>query len=242
MDANIEKMNDSLMTERLQFLILIVISIVVLGFTTILYLNDKEMFQRFIGRINPIISFLIVSVLGIVLFSFLLSQKWFVIYKSGNLPGMLYFIGLAALLGIVMIAVDTKIVFPADMNILFPHSLLFYPAIGFLVEILFHVLPLAVLLFILHGIFRNVNIEYLVWISIFIVALLEPIYHSTNMFYSSRYSLWAVIYVGVHVFIINFVQLLLFRKYDFISMYSFRLAYYLFWHIGWGYLRLKILF
>ena len=37
-------------------------------------------------------------------------------------------------------------------------------------------------------------------------------------------------------------QLLIFKKYDFNSMYAFRLVYYLFWHIGWGHLRLRLLF
>jgi len=49
-------------------------------------------------------------------------------------------------------------------------------------------------------------------------------------------------YVGLHVFLINLLQLWLFKRYDLISMYSFRLAYYLLWHIGWGHVRLKLRF
>jgi hypothetical protein len=31
-------------------------------------------------------------------------------------------------------------------------------------------------------------------------------------------------------------------RYGFLSMYAFRLVYYLHWHIVWGYLRLQLLF
>jgi hypothetical protein len=31
-------------------------------------------------------------------------------------------------------------------------------------------------------------------------------------------------------------------RYDFVAMHSFRLVYYLFWHIGWGTVRLGALF
>jgi hypothetical protein len=91
-------------------------------------------------------------------------------------------------------------------------------------------------------ILRNANQKYLVWIVIIVVAFLEPVYQGIHMAASGRFSLWAVLYVGFHIFIINVCQLSLFKRYDFITMYAFRLAYYLVWHIVWGYLRLDILF
>jgi hypothetical protein len=42
--------------------------------------------------------------------------------------------------------------------------------------------------------------------------------------------------------VINLVQLTLFRRYDFLTMYAFRLVYYLVWHVAWGHLRLQVLF
>jgi hypothetical protein len=42
--------------------------------------------------------------------------------------------------------------------------------------------------------------------------------------------------------LINLCQLLIFRRYDFISMYTFRIAYYMLWHVLWGYARLRLLF
>ena len=240
--AYVERIIESILNNRLQYLIFFGLSFGALGFTAILYYSNNLLFRRFLGRINPLIAFLFAIVLGFILLSYLLSQKWFAIYEKGNLRGLLCSSSLAALLGIIMILVDTRIIFPADTNILFPESLLFYPAIGFLAEVLFHVLPLTVVLVVLNTILKNANLETIVWIGILIVSLLEPVYHTTNMASSNQFPLWAVTYVGFHIFLINFFQLLIFKKYDFISMYSFRLVYYAFWHIGWGYARLRLLF
>jgi hypothetical protein len=50
------------------------------------------------------------------------------------------------------------------------------------------------------------------------------------------------VFVCAHVFAFNFTEFLLYRRHGFVSMFSFRLAYYLFWHIIWGTLRLTLLF
>jgi hypothetical protein len=238
----VEKITGAASSEKLQYLVFAGLSLGILGFTGILFFPDKLLFQRFLGKINPLIAFLIAIILGFILLSFLLSRKWFAIYEKESLNGLLRSSSLAALLAIIMILVDTKVIFPADTNILFPQSLLFYPAIGFFVEIIFHVLPLTILLITLNSMLKNVNFETIVWVCILVVALIEPFYHAVDMVSSQQFPLWAIIYVGIHIFLISIFQLLIFRKYDFISMYSFRLVYYLFWHIGWGYIRLRLLF
>jgi hypothetical protein len=150
--------------------------------------------------------------------------------------------GLAAPFVFITILVDLKVVFPADLNILFPESLVFYPAIGFAVEILFHVLPLSVLLIFLTSIFKNISDSKLIWICILIVSLLEPTFQSIPMGSSNQSPLWAVAIVWLNLFLFNLSQLVIFKRYDFISMYSFRLVYYIIWHIVWGYIRFKLLF
>jgi hypothetical protein len=226
--------------DRLQYQVLLGLSIAAMGLTGIIHFTDNHPFERFIGGINPLLAGMLIIISGGILFTFLLSRGWFAFYKTEDLTGLYRASGLAAVLGIIMILVDLKIIFPADMNIVFPASLLFYPAIGFFAEILFHVLPLTLLLFTLTSLFRNVRHGNILWISILIVALLEPVYQTIWM--DGRYPPWAVAYVGLHVFLINLFQLVIFKRYDFISMYFFRLVYYLFWHIGWGYLRLRVLF
>ena len=234
------KLKEVVLAEESQYRIFLGLSIVVMVLTGITYFTNDQPFERFIGGLNPLLAGMLIIISGGILFSILISRGWFAIYKKENLKGLYRSSGLAAILGGIMILVDLKIVFPADTNILFPESLLFYPAIGFFVEILFHVLPLALLLITLTSIFRRVQYQNVLWISIIIVALVEPVYQTLWM--GDRYPLWAIAYVGLHVFLINLIQLIIFKRYDFISMYSFRLVYYLFWHIGWGYFRLIILF
>lgn len=238
---NKAKIKDMISVERLQLRAIAALCAGVTGFTAILYSSDQLLFQRFIGNIHPILVFVVASLLGIVLLSLLLSRGWFAIYKKATPSGLLRSSALAALFGLIMILVDTQVRFPADMNVPFPESLMFYPAMDFLAQILFHVLPLTVLMIILTSAFRNANHGNIIWVCVFAVALLEPVYQAMWSA-SSQLPLWAAAYVVLHVFLINLTELIIFRRYDFVSMYAFRLVYYVFWHIGWGYTRLNILF
>jgi len=191
--------------------------------------------------INPLQAAILTATVGIVFLSFLLSKGWFAIYKRESLKGLIRSSAFAALLGLFMILVDVKVVLPADLNILFPTSIFFYPAMGFLAEILFHVIPLAILLTFFTSLFKNANKNQILWICILLVALIEPAYQ-TIAGYSRPIPMWVIAYAGLNVFVINLSELLIFKHYDFVSMYAFRLVYYLVWHIGWGYFRLQLLF
>ena len=241
-EVNLTQIMGLISRERLQYQVYCGVSIGVLGLTGILYFSNKLLFERFLGRINPILAFLLIIFLGGIFLSHLLSQGMFAIFIRENLEGLFRRSSLAALFVFISILVDFKVGFPAQMNILFPKSLAFYPAIGFLVEILFHVLPLSILFISLTSIFKNIRNENIIWICILIVALLEPIFQTMDMASSNQFPLWALALVGLNIFLFNLSQLLIFKRYDFISMYSFRLVYYLIWHIAWGYIRLKLLF
>lgn len=227
---------------RFQYQVYTGLSLLVLGFTGIIYYADRLIFQRFFGSVNPLLALPIAIILGFILLSILLYKNWFVIYNPADMRGLLVSAGLAMIFGVVIILVDIKSPFPSTINIFFPESVLFYPAVGFFVEILFHVLPLTVLMLLLNALFKGTNQPVIFWISIVVVSFLEPIYQSSDMASSSQYPVWIVLYVGLHIFLIGLCQLLVFKRYDFISMYAFRLIYYSFWHIGWGYLRLRMLF
>ena len=81
----------------------------------------------------------------------------------------------------------------------------------------------------------------MIWTGLLVAALVEPVFQVVAGF-SDPVLRWATAYVGLHVFLISAAQLAIFKRYDFVSMYAFRLVYYLFWHIVWGYLRLEWLF
>jgi hypothetical protein len=227
--------------ERIQLLAISALSIGASALIGIIYFSNAIVFQRFVGRANPLAIALLLTAMGFILLSSLLFKNWFAIYKRENLKELKRLSALAALLGSIMVMVDVNVVFPADLNVLFPVSLLFYPSIDFFAQILFHVLPLTLLLIILTSIFKKIGSERIIWFGIFAVALIEPVYQ-TVMAYSSPQPLWVMGYVGLHVFAINLCELVIFKRYDFVSMYAFRLVYYLIWHIGWGYIRLQLLF
>ena len=79
------------------------------------------------------------------------------------------------------------------------------------------------------------------FVCIMIVSLIEPVFQ--YMFDSTiGKPLLLEVFDGTRLFMFSFVQLYILKRYDFISMYSFRLVYYLLWHILWGSIRLLILF
>lgn len=219
--------------------IFVALSVGAVAFIAILNMISREIFQRFLGDLNPLVVASVVAGLGFLVILFVISKGWFAVYQR-NLQGLLIALGLGTLLAIVMSVFDGFVVMPEDMNVALPHSLLFYPAIAYFVEVLFHLLPLAILLTGLTVFFPQVDPNKLIWISILMVALLEPVYQVTS--FDQQIPLWATLYVGFHLFVFNMIQLSIFKQYGFVSMLTCRLAYYMVWHIIWGYLRLQLLF
>jgi hypothetical protein len=212
------------------------------GMAGVVYWISPHLFQRFIGGINPLVAFLVVNALGVALLAFLLAPGWFSIYRKGELLGRLGAAGVAALLASITVLLDLKIVFPRDLNVAFPLSLLFYPAIGFLVEVVFHLLPLAVLLAVLTSRAVALRSDRAVWAAMVIVSLLEPAFQVAPMVAPPHYPIWATVFLAGHLLLFNLLQLFVFRRYDFLTMYTMRLAYYGVWHVAWGHVRLRVLF
>jgi hypothetical protein len=228
--------------DRAQYLAFALLSLGAVAATVALSLSDGTPFQRYLGNLNPLLAVLLVAALGFGALGFLHSHGWFEIYAGRKtLKGAALAAALATLLAIPVILVDLRSPFPHDMNVPPPQSLLFYPVMGYVVEVTFHVLPLAITLACLGGLARKLSSPSLVWGCILLAALLEPVLQ-LRWSASAEAPSWVEAYVGLQVFVINLLQLYLFRRYDFVSMYVLRLTYYLHWHIIWGYLRLQLLF
>ena len=135
-------------TEQQQYIVYFALSVVVALGTAVLYARSPLIYKPFFGRFNPILVVAAVSVLGFLLLTYLLGRGWFSIFESENLSGWVVAGGLAVLFGLVMMFFDSRVVLPENINRPYPDSLLFYPTIGFVVEILFHVIPLTELLFL----------------------------------------------------------------------------------------------
>ena len=230
------------LNERHQYFAFLILSLFALILALIIYLKSPQILHRFIGDMHPLIVIFIIIILGFLPLPFLLSKTQFLIYQKRNFKGLMISAALASIFSIFVIIADFFLVYPADINITFPVSLIFYPAIGYFAEILFHLLSLSIVIFISTTLFRKSRNKKIIWISIIIVSFIEPIYQIIAMGVSNQYSLSILVHTGLNVFLINLSQLIIFKYYDFISMYFFRLVYYLFWHILWGYLRLEILF
>lgn len=224
---------------RTQYSILAILFLSMVVATGILNYSDPEFFQRFLGGVNPLVAILISGVVGAFLLYLLLIKGLFAIYRKPKLKELAPYLGLVTLFAAIAIFIDWKIVFPADINMSFPGSLLFYPAIAFLVEMLFHVVPLSLIVFLLLFLFRTADREKLIEAAILSVAVLEPTY---QVIFTEMDASWAVTLLWVNLFFFNITQLLAFKRHGFISMYLLRLLYYAIWHIVWGYFRLSLLF
>ena len=224
---------------RKQFIALGILIIIVLCGVGFLSSFSNSFFQRYLGEISAFKIFLLSSILSFLALSYLLSQGWFAIYKRYPIKSLILYKVLTLIFASIAIGVDLLIMYPEDMNMLFPESLLFYPTIAFLVEILFHIVPVSVLLLVTTTIFKNVPYSKLLLICILIVAMLEPTY---QVLFMGSYPTWSIATVWVNLFLFNTIQLLAFKNFGFMSMYALRLLYYLVWHICWGSLRLELIF
>ncbi len=96
----------------------------------------------------------------------------------------------------------------------------------------------------MHPLLATAIVALVGWVSLYalaVVALLEPLFQLGAPSAAALPS-WGTFYLGVHLLVFNGLQLWIFRRYDFLSMYAFRLVYYAWWHIAWGHVRLELLF
>jgi hypothetical protein len=216
------------------------LSLVALLFVVVLLPSSSVYFRRFFGEMNAIVVTVVASIVGAASLWVLQSNYGFVLLRGRmTLRGMMVSAALATVLGVAIVVADLIIRYPQDTNVPVPQALLFYPAVGFVAEIVFHILPLTVLLLMLKLLAGRIGGEQVTWIGIVLVAVVEPTF---QVLFGEKGFTWGAVYTWVHVFAIAFLQLYVFRRFDFVSMYSFRLFYYVYWHILWGVIRLEVLF
>ena len=222
------------------FPIFLILSLIVLFIVFLQLPASLEDFRRFFGRIHPLVLYLILPMVGAAALWVLQSRFGLLIFRGrSTLQGMGWAAVLATLLGAAIITADYFLRYPENMNISYPRALLFYPAIGFAAEIIFHLLPLTLLLLALNPLAGHLGKEKVVWLAILLTAVSEPVF---QVVFAGEALTGRNLYTLFHVFLIAFLQLYLFRRFDFLTMYSMRLFYYFYWHILWGVLRLDILF
>lgn len=138
----------------------------------------------------------------------------------------------APLFAALAVGADLMLGFPRDINIPGPWSLLFYPVMGFVAEVVFHAAPLAMLAAVLGERLRRQ------WRWLIPIALIEPAFQVRAALADLNASPLDVFVFG-HVLALNLVELELFRRHGFLPAWAFRLSYYLLWHVAWGHWRLS---
>ena len=103
----------------------------------------REAYAFLFGPLNLLLLTIITAALGAVALWLLVRYGWFPAAASRR--SVLIALGLGCCLTLPVIIVDVMGGFPAELNVRFPESLLFYPSLALVTESVFHLVPLALL-------------------------------------------------------------------------------------------------
>ena len=148
-----------------------------------------------------------------------------------TLRGLALLVGAGAVLAVPPIAIDLFTRFPRDINVAWPEAVFFYTAIALVAEVQFHLVPLAILTALAP---KRIPSVWLLLPVIFIEPVAQVMLGAGPVFQMTL--------VFMNVGLVSAVQLWLFRRYGFAAMFGLRIAFYLFWHVVWGEIRLSLLF
>ena len=209
-----------------------------------LSLAGSSAFERFLGPVPPIAVAATAAGLGAVSLRALARHGWLPSSKTPSRRrlrrGLAWAAGTAVPLAAAAIAFDTRIPFPRDTNVPWPESVLYYPAIGFVAEVAFHLGPLAALLSALRWRLDPDADDWRVWCAAGTVATTEAVFQTIAALSGADQRV--AIFVAPHLLAIGFVELVILRRFGFVPMAAFRLVYYALWHVAWGHARLELLF
>lgn len=223
-----------------QFLAYLALCTLIIAVTVVLIPTSIPDFQRFFGTPHPLMVVVTAALLGGGALRLLQARDWAEITKgSVTVRGIRLSAGLATVFAVVIVIADVVLRYPEGINVPLPQAALFYPVVGFVAEIVFHVLPFTLLMLILSPLRGRLTDGKRIGISIALTALAEPTFQIS---FAGGPLTWIDAYTWIHVFSISLLQLYVFRRYDFVSMYAFRLIYYAYWHVLWGAIRLPLFF
>lgn len=188
------------------------------------------------GPLNLLLVTVVTAGLGAAALWLLVRFGWF--HASADWRSVLMALGLGCCLTLPVIVVDVMGGFPAELNVRFPQSLLFYPTLALVAESVFHLVPLA----LLASVWKVTRFELhsTRMLAIGVVALIEPMFQVA--FFAGQASMGTSVFLGLYVLVFSLIALEIFRRSGFLALYALRLGYYLIWHVAWGHLRLPFLF
>jgi hypothetical protein len=137
-----------------------------------------------------------------------------------------------AMIGVVM---DAFSVLPETPTVDFPFSIPAYLAGGILSEILLHLIPVVLLMWIIGAVILRGKWQLQVfWVVAVVISLLEPVLQIGGLYQMGLLSnavIAAVLFA--YIFAVNLTLICFLRKYGFLAAIVSRLAIYLIWHIIW---------
>ena len=107
---------------------------------------DPAFYSKLLGKLNPIIIFSVSGAAAFLSLTYLERFGLYFISRSTTVRKLLIYFSISIILGCIPVLIDIWKNFPKDINVLFPQSLLYYPTIGLLADIIFHLLPTTLLL------------------------------------------------------------------------------------------------
>jgi hypothetical protein len=211
----------------------------VAAFTVILGRRQPRLFKPYFANVSPLLVIIAAILIAAACLAMLRSHGFEVVRPDHDSRWFVFCLALPASLAVPAILADIVLRFPQRLNVPMPEAALFYPAIGYVAEVAFHLLPLTLLLLLLTAGTNRRPSRWLFGTALLLVACIEPVF---QLVYGGHAAIALQGFVALQVFAYGGVSLWVFRRYDFTSMYVFRLVYYAFWHVLWGALRLRLLF
>ncbi len=215
--------------------VLAVCCLLVVGTVSVLSAYSSINFAPFFGVLPPAAAATIACTLGIG--SLFALQKRFGFCVIGADTGSRGWIAAAtAALPFMAIvtSIDLLIGFPANIHVSLPAALVFYPLMGFIAQFALHIVPFTLLLWIITRACVAWAPHRRIWLAIISSACVEAVFQAGASAAPGNDAALATGVVATQVFAFGVTELYLFQRFDFITMYVFRLTYYSYWHVIWG--------
>jgi len=198
--------------------------------------------SAYFGQVPPLIGGVLVCATGTAALYLLHRIPGFYAYAPGAFKiGAPAAAALAVPFMIAITAIDVLLRFPRDINVPLPIALAFYPVMGFVAQMALHVVPFALLMVCSRQMFPAWTPARQFWMAALLAALPEALFQIAFSARDGEPGILAAL-VAAHLYLFGLAELYLYRRFDYASMFVFRMVYYGYWHVAWGTLRMSWLF
>lgn len=122
-----------------------------------------------------------------------------------------------------------------NINVEFPLSIPVYLSVGILSEIIFHLVPLILLVWLIYNVILKRKFKKQVfWIVAILICLWEPLLQ-VSAIYQMGIITNILFFCGLFIFIFagNLIPVYFIMEYGFLAAIMWRLSFYMIWHIIW---------